>query len=252
MKEKLVLPAPEPAAAARVNRLLARLALAVRQRVLAHCEACDLHLGDALMGPGLRATHAWFPLDAIVSLGIPAVGKPDAFSVGLVGPEGMVGIPLLLGSAASSLRAVVVRPGAALRIPSAALRLELQESADFGRRMQQYVLVSLAQLAQAALCTRYHRVEQRLARWLLMTQDRAPQESVHATHEFLAATLGVRRAGVTRAAAVLQRHQLIVYHRGVLTVLDRDGLEKAACGCYQADRVAYDSGMRRAGQVSGS
>ena len=158
----------------------------------------------------------------------------------------MVGIPLLLGSAASSLRAVVVRPGAAQRIPVAALRLLLQDSGDFGRRMQQYVLVSLAQLAQAALCTRYHRVEERLARWLLMTQDRAPNGPVNATHEFLAATLGVRRAGVTRAAAVLQRRKLIAYHRGVLTVLDRPGLEDASCDCYAADCAAYASGMRRA------
>jgi CRP-like cAMP-binding protein len=106
------------------------------------------------------------------------------------------------------------------------------------------VLVSLTQLAQAALCTRYHRVEERLARWLLMTQDRAPGGPVYATHEFLATALGVRRAGVTHAAATLQRRQLIAYHRGVLTVLDREGLQAAACGCYAADRASYAHGMR--------
>jgi CRP-like cAMP-binding protein len=105
------------------------------------------------------------------------------------------------------------------------------------------VLVSLTQLAQAALCTRYHRVEERLARWLLMTQDRAPGGPVYATHEFLAAALGVRRAGVTHAAATLQRRQLIAYHRGVLTVLDRAGLQAAACGCYAADCASYAHGM---------
>lgn len=242
MKENLV--ARDSEAAIRANRLLAHLAKDERERLLAHCEVSELALGQVLMGPGLRATHAWFPLDAIVSLGIPAAGKPHSFSVALVGAEGMVGIPLLLGSTVSSLRAVVVRQGAALRIPVAPLRLQMRESEDFRERMQQYVLVLLTQLAQAALCTRYHRVEERLARWLLMTQDRAPDGPVHATHEFLAATLGVRRAGVTRAAAVLQRRQLIAYHRGVLTVLDRAGLQDASCGCYAADCDSYASGMR--------
>jgi CRP-like cAMP-binding protein len=243
MKENVVLGDPEDRP--RGNRLLARLEGDVRERVLARCESCKLELGQVLMGPGMRATHAWFPLDAIVSLGIPAAGKPHSFGVALVGGEGMVGIPLLLGSTASSLRAVVVRSGAALRMPVPALRVQLQDSEDFRKPMQRYVLVSLTQLAQAAVCTRYHRVEERLARWLLMTLDRAPQGPVHATHEFLAATLGVRRAGVTRAAAVLQQRQLIAYHRGVLTVLDRGGLEDAACGCYAADRTAYANGMRR-------
>ena len=245
MKENVVLPVPETAA--RTNRLLARLAGDVRESVLAQCDSCELGMGDVLMGPGLRATHVWFPLDAIVSLGVPAAGKPHSLGVAMVGAEGMVGSPLLLGSCASSLRAVVVRQGVALRMPVLALSVHLQHSADFRKRMQQYVLVSLAQLAQAALCTRYHRVEERLARWLLMTQDRAPRDPLHATHEFLAATLGVRRAGVTRAAAVLQRRQLIAYHRGVLTILNRDGLEDAACGCYAADCTAYASGMRRTG-----
>lgn len=243
MKECILAAAPEPAVPA--NRLLARLARPERGRVLAHCDRREVEAGELLMGPDVRATHAWFPLDTIVSLGVPAAGKPHSFGVALVGAEGMIGIPLLLGSAASSLRAVVVRPGAALRMPMAALRLLLEDSVAFARRMQQYVLVSHTQLAQAALCTRYHRVEERLARWLLMTQDRAPQGPVHATHEFLAATLGVRRAGVTRAAAVLQRRKLIEYHRGVLTVLDRAGLEDASCACYAADCVAYASGMRR-------
>jgi len=243
MTDKVVVPEP----ATRANRLLARLAADVRNGVLAQCEPCELELGQMLMGPGLRATHAWFPIDAIVALGMAAEGKPHVFGVALVGAEGMAGIPLLLGSTISPVRAVVVRQGTALRIPVPALRRQLQKSEEFRRRMQQYVLVSLAQLAQAVLCTRFHRVEERLARWLLMTQDRGPIGPVHATHEFLAATLGVRRAGVTRAAAVLQRRQLIAYHRGVLTVLDRRGLEGASCGCYAADCAAYASGMRRSG-----
>jgi CRP-like cAMP-binding protein len=242
MKYNPVLPELEPAP--RANRLLARLAGVDRERVLADCQATELELGQVLMRPGLRTTHACFPLDAIVSLVMPSADKAHSLSVALVGAEGMVGIPLLLGSGASSLRAVVVRPGAALSIPVLKLRAHLLQSDEFRKRMHQYVLVTLTQLAQATLCMRYHCVEERLARWLLMTQDRAPDHPVHATHEFLAATLGVRRAGVTRAAAVLQGRQLIAYHRGVLTVVDRGGLQGASCGCYAADCAAYASGMR--------
>jgi CRP-like cAMP-binding protein len=238
------LPAPESGSAVRANRLLARLAGTNREHLLASCEPVDLQLGQVLLRPGVRATHAWFPIDAIVSLGMAEGGEQHSFELALVGPEGMVGLPLLLGSNASSLRATVVRAGAALRIAAAPLRLQLRSSEGLRERMQQYVLVSLTQLAQAALCTRYHRVEERLARWLLMTQDRAPGGPVHATHEVLAAALGVRRAGVTHAAATLQRRQLIAYHRGVLTVLDRAGLQAAACGCYAADQASYAQGMR--------
>ena len=242
MNEKLV--APDSDASVCANRLLAGLAGPDRERVLASCEAIDVQVGQVLMRPGLPTTHAWFPLAAIVALGVASGGKAHSFEVGLVGPEGMVGIPLLLGSRESSLRATVVRQGAALRIAAAPLRLQLRSSEAFRERMQQYVLVTLTHLAQAALCTRYHRVEERLARWLLMTRDRDPLGPVHATHEFLAAALGVRRAGITRAAATLQRRQLIAYHRGVLTVLDRDGLQAAACGCYAADSASYADGMQ--------
>jgi CRP-like cAMP-binding protein len=227
------------------NRLLGRLARQERVRFLADCETVEVKSGQVLMGPGMRITHAWFPLDAVLSLGIAAGRKPDVLEVALVGREGMVGIPLLLGSTVSSLRATVVRPGALLRIAVAPLRAHLRASEAVRQSLQQYVLVALAQLAQAALCTRYHRVEGRLARWLLMTQDRAPPGPVHATHELLAATLGVRRAGVTQAAASLQGRELIAYHRGELTVLDRQGLLAVACSCYAADCASYTQGMRR-------
>lgn len=231
--------APESRARARANRLLARVARAERGRVLGACVPVDLAMGDVLMRAGVRTTHAYFLIDAVASLRIEVAGRPHNFEVALVGHEGVVGVPLLLGAVASTLSATVVRAGAALSIAAAPLRLQLLAEPGFRQRMQSYVLVSLSQMAQAVLCTRYHRVDERLARWLLMTQDRAPGETVHATHEFLAATLGVRRAGVTRAAASLQLRQLIVYHRGVLAIIDRPGLEEAACACYAADRASY-------------
>ena len=154
MNEKLV--APDSEASVCANRLLAGLAGPDRERVLASCEAVDVQVGQVLMRPGLPTTHAWFPLAAIVALGVASGEKAHSFEVGLVGPEGMVGIPLLLGSRESSLRATVVRQGAALRIAAAPLRLQLRSSEAFRERMQQYVLVTLTHLAQAALCTRYH------------------------------------------------------------------------------------------------
>lgn len=241
MKEQL--PPTGPPAQAGANTLLAALPRAARERVAGACEAVELAAGDVLMSPGAAAAHAFFPLDAIVSLRMATVRRQEGFEVALVGPEGMVGVPLLLGATTSALRATVVKPGAAWRMSGARLRGELRAGGAFRRRMHSYVLVSLTQMAQGVLCTRYHCVDERLARWLLMTQDRAPLESVHATHEFLAATLGVRRAGITRAAASLQLRQLIAYHRGVLAIIDRAGLEEAACACYAADRASYDDAM---------
>lgn len=239
MGVKESLPSPAPPAHAGGNGLLAALPRAARERVAAACEAVELAAGDVLMTPGVPAAHAFFPLDAIVSLRMATARRHDGFEVALVGSEGMVGIPLVLGAKGSALRAIVVKPGAAWRMSGTRLRGELRAGGAFRGRMHGYVLVSLTQMAQGVLCTRDHFVDQRLARWLLMTQDRAPLQDLHATHEFLAATLGVRRAGVTRAAASLQLRQLIAYHRGVLAILDRPGLEDAACACYAADRASY-------------
>ncbi|MBC5785330.1 Crp/Fnr family transcriptional regulator [Ramlibacter sp. USB13] len=233
--------------AVRANRLLAGLAPPERAFLLQACERVELPAGAVLMRPGRRATHAYFPLDAIVSLGVGATGRDHGLELALVGAEGMVGVPLLLGSTASTLRATVTRAGAAWRIAVPALQLQLRAGEALRGVMRRYVLVSLAQLAQAAWCTRHHRLEGRLARWLLMTQDRAPREPMRATHEELAAALGVRRAGVTQAAAALQERQLIAYHRGMLTLVDRAGLRAAACACYAADCASYARLMQRNG-----
>jgi CRP-like cAMP-binding protein len=243
MKDRL--PICDAELPARANQLLGRLGDSDRASFLAGCQQVDLRRGQLLMHADRPAAHAYLPLDAIVSLGIASAGQPRSLELALVGAEGLLGVPRVLGSSASSLRATVAKSGAAWRIAAATLRLQMGASAALRGLLQQYVLVSLAQLAQAAWCTRYHRLDGRLARWLLMMQDRAPRESLLATHEELAAALGVRRAGVTRAAAALQQRHLIVYHRGVLTLLDRAGLQAAACACYAADCASYASGMQR-------
>ena len=228
------------------NALLAALPDGDRERVTRACEGVELVAGEVLGEPRNRMTHAYFPAGAVVSLSVGTAGHGDNLEVALVGREGMVGLPLLLGGSVSEVLATVTTPGAALRIDAAELRKQLLASMPLAQRLHRYLLVSLAQMAQSAVCTRHHRLDQRLARWLLMAGDRILPGALHATHESLASRLGVRRAGITRAANVLQQGGLIAYRRGMLTLLDREGLEAVACACYAADANSYRRLMRAA------
>lgn len=226
-----------------VNRLLAALPEHEQDCLLAHCDTVNLRFAEVLAEPGEPIDHVWFPTGSAIAQ-IRRIDAHASLEVGLIGDEGALGIPLALNITESSLRALVQAPGSALRIPAQAFCKVLEVSPVLSRIFRLYIHVLMGQLAQTAGCTRFHLVEQRLARWLLMTQDRTHSDGFHITHEFLAQVLGVRRVGITHAACTLQQHQLIHYRRGDIAIVDRAGLEAAACTCYAADRLAYSHGMR--------
>jgi CRP-like cAMP-binding protein len=220
------------------NHLIELLPRKPRLRLLAICEPVELVMAQVLSEVGIPTRYVYFPTEGFISLVTPISGKP-VLEVGMIGREGMLGTQLALGVRAAPLHALVQGPGAAWRIGAVAFRKELARNSELQRGLNRYVYVMMMQLASAASCLRFHQIGPRLARWLLMTQDRAHSDRFHITHEFLAYMLGVRRVGVTTAASVLQRGGLIKYHRGEIQVLSRRGLEAAACSCYAADRAAY-------------
>ena len=220
------------------NHLIERLPRQERKRLLALCEPVQLRLAEVLCEPEKPTRHVYFPIEGFISLVAQADGQP-ALEVGMVGREGMLGAHLALGVVTAPLHALVQGGGAAWRIATPAFRAELARSAPLQRGLNRYLYVLMEQLAASAACLRFHQIGPRLARWLLMSQDRAHADHFHVTHEFLSYMLGVRRVGITAAAGTLQRTGLIEYRRGELTVLDRCGLEAAACGCYALDRKAY-------------
>ena len=220
------------------NHLIESLPGSSRSRLLAICEPVELAMGEILGEVGAPTQYVYFPTVGFISLVTASKGRP-MLEVGMVGREGMLGTQLVLGVESAPLHAVVQGAGAAWRIGAAEFSKELARSSALQRGLNRYVYVTMAQLASAAFCLRFHQIGERLARWLLMTQDRAHSDSFYITHEFLAYMLGVRRVGITTAACVLQRAGLIKYRRGEIQVLDRRGLKAAACSCYAGDREAY-------------
>jgi CRP-like cAMP-binding protein len=220
------------------NRLIERLPRADRASLQALCRPVQLRLSEVLAEPGTPIRHLWFPVDAFISL-VARTDEHPGLEVGMLGREGMLGATLALGVTRVPLHAVVQGAGSAWCVAAAPFRTELARSAALRQVLGRYLFVQMRQLATTAACVRHHAIGPRLARWLLMSQDRAHTDHFHVTQEFLAYMLGVRRVGVTVAAGLLQRSGVIRYHRGELTVLDRQRLSAAACTCYDSDLRAY-------------
>lgn len=220
------------------NLLLAALSSEDRFLLTDGRPPVDLALGETLSKPGEHIRDVYFPIDGFVSLITPGLLRTQ-LEIGLVGNEGMLGIPLLLGVNLSPLLAVVQGEGSAWRVDAVTFQRQMENHAGMRSIFNRYLYVFMAQLMQTGPCTRFHLVEARLARWMLMTRDRAHSNQFHVTHEFLAYMLGVRRVGVTSAASALQRRNLIRYTRGNIQILDVRGLERAACPCYLIDKKIY-------------
>jgi CRP-like cAMP-binding protein len=221
------------------NSLLAALPRKSYLRLLPGLVPVDLVFGKVLYEPGAPIREVYFPCRSLVSL-LTVVEGHLALEVGLVGREGMVGFPLALGVDISPVRALVQGAGPALKMSAARLRTELRASPSLQRELHRYIHTMMAQISQTAACNRFHMVEARLARWLLMTRDRVCSGEFRMTHDFLSHMLGVRRVGVTEAASALQRKNLIEYSRGNIKILDHRGLEAASCSCYAIVRDMND------------
>jgi len=226
------------------NSLLAALPQREYRHLLEDLEKVALTYGEVLYEPGDQIKYVYFPNDSLVSL-LTLVDQHQALEVGLVGREGMVGIPLTLEIATSPVRALVQGTGTAMRIKAAPFLRELRQSHALQRELHRYTYSLMTQITQTAACNRFHVVEARLARWLLMTQDRMRSGSFRLTQDFLAQMLGVRRVGVTKAARMLQQNKLIGYSRGNIRILDRDGLEAACCSCYEIVKDMHDAAHPR-------
>jgi CRP-like cAMP-binding protein len=216
-----------------VNRLINRLARRDRDALVSRCETVELSFGEVLCEPRKPLGFAYFPLTGFISL-VTSIGDHMPMEMGLIGNEGVLGATLMLGVDDAPLRAVVQGKGTALKIGASQLRRQLLESPSLRNTLHRYLYVQMEQLSTSAACNHFHRLEPRLARWLLMTHDRAHSDHFHLTQAYLADMLGVRRSGVTVAAGALQRSLIIKYTRGEISIIDREGLEAACCECYEA------------------
>jgi len=222
------------------NRLLAALPKDEYQRLLPKLEPFTLVFGEVIYESDDLIRTVYFPTSGIISL-LAAVEDRATLEVGIVGREGMVGLPAFMGVKTSGNRAVVQGAGEAMRMKASAFRAECENGGSFPRLLRRYTHSRLTQISQGAACNRFHPIDARLARWLLMTRDRMGTDEFQLTQEFLSNMLGVRREGVNKAAGALQQQNLISYSRGNLLILDRVGLTAIACHCYGVIKAEYDT-----------
>jgi CRP-like cAMP-binding protein len=217
------------------NRLLAVLAPEERDRLLRGVKSEPVEAHQVLYTAGRAISHVYFPVSGMISLVVKMTGADDVEAT-TIGNEGLIGIAVILGVASTTMDALCQIPGRALKVPTRAVLEEIRRTASVNRLLLRYAEAMIVQLAQHAACNRTHSIEQRCARWLLMTRDRVASDEFPLTQQFLAQMLGVRRATVTMIAGALHKAGLIDYSRGRIRIVDGRGLERVACECYDVVR----------------
>ena len=220
------------------NHLFHSIPPAEWEKILPHIEAVDLPLGKVLYEPGSKMSHVYFPSSAIVSL-LYALENGSSAEIAIVGNEGVVGIAIFMGGESTSSRAVVQSAGKGYRIKSNIVLEEFNRSGALMHLLLRYTQALITQMSQTAVCNRHHTLDQQFCRWLLLSLDRLTSNELVMTQELIANMLGVRREGVTEAALKVQKAGLIKYTRGRITILDRLGLEKRTCECYNVVKLEY-------------
>ncbi|MEJ8852469.1 Crp/Fnr family transcriptional regulator [Variovorax rhizosphaerae] len=221
------------------NLLLSALPVAELERWLPDLEPVDLPLGHVVFESDSTLRHVYFPTTAIVSL-LYVLENGASAEIAVVGREGLVGVSLFMGGNSTPNRAVVQSAGQGYRLGAHALNAEFSRAGPVLRLLLCYTQALIAQMSQTAVCNRHHSLDQQLCRWLLLSLDRLDGDDLEMTQELIASMLGVRRTGVTQAASQLQAAGLIRYARGRISVLDRPGLEKRTCECYQVVKKEYE------------
>ena len=220
------------------NTLIDALPRTARNRLLSICEPVDLVSGHVVSGSDSPTRHVYFPTGSIISLLTSSKDSP-VLEIGMVGSEGMLGLQVVLAVGSVPLQASVRGPGTAWRIAAEPFNRELAGSRALRQSLNGYLQVTLLQFTSEARCVRFHQIDQRLARWLLMTHDRTHADSFNVTQALIAHLMGVRRVGIAKAASTLQRRGIIRYVRGVLTIINRGALESESCGCYETGQTNY-------------
>jgi CRP-like cAMP-binding protein len=221
------------------NHILAALPLAEYDRLLPDLELVVMPLGEVLCESRGRLDYVYFPTTSIISL-LYVLENGASAEIAIVGNEGLLGISLFMGGETTPSRAVVQSAGHGYRLKAQLLKDEFNRAGPTLHLLLRYTQALITQMTQTAVCNRHHSVEQQLCRWLLLSLDRLPSDSLNMTQDLIANMLGVRREGVTEAAGVLQRAGLIRYSRGHIKVLDRPGLERTVCECYAVVKLEFD------------
>lgn len=222
------------------NRLLAALPAKEYAHLLPNLEEIPLTYAESIYEPGEAIRYIYFPNSGMISL-LTHAAEGEVLEVGVVGNEGMIGLPVFLGVETSRNQVIVQGDGAALRIKTEDFIKECGRGVSLPKLLRRYTHALITQVSQTVACNRFHLIEERLMCWLLLMHDRMQTDKFKITQEFLSKMLGVRREAVSKSAANLQQRKLIEYSRGIVSIINRAALEAAACNCYSVVKAEYDN-----------